>query len=125
MRKTCLGVVVAAAGLLGACAGKDVRDEGLLRIEESMRPDTHPPPEGISLGLDAPPLAPPDRDVLWAPVHSFPERMREIGTHSPHFYSGPYAFPLMGPGPYCPPRMMTPRYHIEQQPGGTTPGLLP
>jgi hypothetical protein len=125
MRKTYLGVMVAAAGLLGACAGKDVRDEGLLRIEESMRPETHPAPEGIELGLDAPPLAPPDRDVLWAPVASFPEHMREVGTPSPHFYSGPFAFPLLMPTPYCPHAHLTPRYHVEQRPGGTTPGLLP
>jgi len=124
MRKTSRGVLV-AAGLLGACAGTEVRDEGLLRIEESMRPDTHPPPEGIALGLDAPPLAPPDRDVLWAPVSSYPERMREVGTNSPLYYSGPYAFPLLMPTPYCPHGHMAPRYHIGPQPGGTTPGLLP
>lgn len=126
MRKAYLGVVVVAAGLLGACAGRHARDEGFLRIEESMKPETHPAPEGIELGLDAPPLAPPDRDVLWAPVYSFPERMREVGTNSPHYYSGPYPFPLMMPGAYCPPaHRMAPRHHIEQRPGGTTPGLLP
>lgn len=120
MRKTYLGV--AAAGLLGACASRV--DEGLLRIEEAMRPESHPAPEGIVLGPDAPPLAPPDWDVLWAPVGSFPERLGQVGTNSPHFYSGPY--PLVMPAPFCPPRYPgEPRYHLEPQPGGSTPGLLP
>lgn len=137
MRKTYLGVVVAAVGLLGACAGREVRDESFLRIAEVMRPDDKPPPEGIELGLDAPPLAPPDRDVLWAPVYSFPERMREVGTNTPWRYSGPSPYPLLMPTPYCPHGHMhgghmgrpapapQPQGHIEQRPGGTTPGLLP
>jgi hypothetical protein len=95
MRKTYWGMAV-AAGLLSACAGQEIRDEGLLRIEEAMRPETKPPPEGIELGLDAPPLAPPDRDIMWAPVYSFPQRMGEVGTNSPWFYSGPMQFPSMG-----------------------------
>ena len=131
MRRTFLGVTVAAAGLLVACAGREVRDESLLRIDEVMRPDTKPPPEGIELGLDAPPLAPPDRDVLWAPVYSFPERMREVGTHSPWYYSGPY--PLLMPMPHCPHHPLhgapaappPPQGQIRPQPGGTLPGLLP
>ncbi len=101
MMRTYVGVLV-AAGLLSACAGKDVRDEGLLRIEEAMRPETQPPPEGIELGLDAPPLAPPDRDILWAPVYSFPQRMGEVGTNSPWYYSGPTPYPLLMPSPGCP-----------------------
>lgn len=107
--RTYLGVVATAAGMLAACGSYEhampVIDDNSLRIEESMRPDTQPPPEGISLGLDAPPLAPPERDVLYAPVYSFPERMSQAGTNSPWYYSGPYPYPLLmpTPTPSCPP----------------------
>lgn len=128
MKKTYLGML-ATAGLLGACAGTD---EGVLRIEAAMRPESHPAPEGIALGLDAPPLAPPDRDVLWAPAYSFPERMGQVGTNSRHYYSGPYPYPLLMPSPYCSCQHghghghhRGPRYHLEPKPGGSTPGLLP
>lgn len=129
MRKTYLGAMVTAASLLGACVTVApptvVQDEESLRIEESMRPDTEPPPEGIELGLDAPPLAPPDYDTLWAPVGALAERMPEVGTNSPHYYSGPYAFPMLMPTPSCGHHQMAPQYNIEQRHLGSTPGLLP
>lgn len=104
--KIYLGVVATAASVLAACGSYEhampVIDDNSLRIEESMRPDTQPPPEGIALGLDAPPLAPPERDVMYAPVYSFPERMNEAGTNSPWYYSGPYPLLMPAPMPYCP-----------------------
>ncbi|XXF80450.1 hypothetical protein P2318_12060 [Myxococcaceae bacterium GXIMD 01537] len=122
------GAVVGAAftGLLAGCATSAI-DDNSLRIARDMLPDTQPPPEGIELGSDAPPLAPPDRDELWAPVYSFPERMGEVGTNSPWYYSGPYPYPLLFPAPTCPPGLgqVAPQNFIQPRPGGSTPGLLP
>jgi hypothetical protein len=117
-----LGAVLATAGLLAACATgrQDLRDNSAL-IDEVMRPDPPgtPIPEGIELGLDAPPLAPPDTKTVWAPVAQAPEHIREIGSGRPWFYTGPLPF---FPHACHPPAV---RYHIKPTPGGTTPGLLP
>src|SRR5512140_551977 len=63
MRHGIQSAMVLAAGLLVACAAgpREVRDDDSARIEEAMRPEAHPAgiPQGITLGDDAPPLAPP------------------------------------------------------------------
>jgi hypothetical protein len=108
-------------GLLAACASgpRELRDEGSERIEEAMRPELHPDviPEGIFLGDDAPPLALPEPELARSsPVDLSP-------PDSPWVYYG--AVPVVVPGAPCGPCPGSVRYHIEAQPGGTIPGLLP
>ncbi|MDY7229809.1 hypothetical protein [Hyalangium rubrum] len=117
------GGAVLALGLLGACATgqREVRDEGLARIEESMRPEAHPDviPEGISLGLDAPPLALPEPEVAQRAWVDSSE------TAFPAPGSGYWVAPWVFPAPVFGPNPGTVRFHIEARPGGTIPGLLP
>jgi hypothetical protein len=104
-----------AAGLLVACAvgPREVRDEGLERIEEAMRPEAHPEiiPEGIALGEDAPPLAPAEPEEPRPPV---------IVTSNGGLWA-----PGCFLGPVCGPHPGSIRYHIKATPGGSIPGLLP
>lgn len=113
---------VLLASLLAACAtGRQaVHDEGSERIEESMRPEAHPDviPEGITLGEDAPPLAPAGPDVASPPVI-----VRSHGRHYAREWA--YEGPVIVSGPVCGPRPHSVRYHVQATPGGTTPGLLP
>jgi hypothetical protein len=112
-------------GLQVACATgpHSVRDEGSERIEEAMRPELHPDiiPEGIVLGEDAPPLAPPEPELargtlIDASGTAFPS------PGSPWIYGW---VPLVAPVPVAGPQPGTVRYHIEARPGGSIPGLLP
>ncbi len=108
--------VLLAAGLLVACAAgpREVRDEGLERIEEAMRPEPHPEliPEGIVMGEDAPPLAPEEPEEPRPPV---------IVTSNGGLPWAPGCFL----GPVCGPHPGSIRYHIKATPGGSIPGLLP
>jgi hypothetical protein len=122
MRHGIQSALALTAGLLVGCAAgpRQVRDEGSERIEEAMRPEAHPEviPEGIVLGDDAPPLAPPGPEVA-----------------SPSVIEGPYArhrhsrwasgVPVYGVGPVYGPRPHSVRYHLHATPGGSSPGLLP
>jgi hypothetical protein len=114
-----------ALGLLGACASgpQALRDEGSERIEEAMRPELHPDviPEGIVLGEDAPPLAPPDPELARStPVDP---SGRDFSTPGSPLLHG--QVPVIIPGPLCGPQCGAVRFHIEARPGGTIPGLLP
>lgn len=122
MRHGILSGAVLLAGLLAACAtgSQAVRDEGSERIEEAMRPEAHPDviPEGIAMGSDAPPLAPPEPDeptlsdiVLSPGGYGY----RTWGFGGPFIGSGPVYSPWPGPM----------RYHLQPTPGGSIPGLLP
>lgn len=114
---------VLALGLLVACASgpNALRDEGSERIEEAMRPEPHPDviPEGIALGDDAPPLAPPEPEL--AQVTDVEPLSRDFSTPGPWLY-GPV--PVVPGAPYGP-QPGAVRYHIEARPGGSIPGLLP
>lgn len=121
MKRGFRGGAVLALSLLGACATakSEVRDEGLARIEEAMRPEPNPDviPEGITLGLDAPPLALPEPEVTRGVVLTpspYPE---------PGFVYG--VVPWVFPSPITGPNPGAVRFHIEARPGGSTPGLLP
>src|SRR5690349_1791039 len=98
--------VMLAAGLLMACAAgsREVRDEGLERIEEAMRPEAHPEiiPEGIAMGEDAPPLAPEEPEV---------PRPRETVTSND--WSDWAFIPGCLFGPACGPNPWSVRYHIK------------
>jgi hypothetical protein len=111
--------------LLVACASgpRAVRDEGSERIEEAMRPEPHPEliPEGIALGDDAPPLALPEPEL--ARVTAAEPSGREFSTPGPWLY-GPVPV-IVVPGLPFGPQPGAVRYHIEAQPGGSIPGLLP
>lgn len=107
--------VLLAAGLLAACAAgpREVRDEGVERIEEAMRPEPHPEviPEGIAMGEDAPPLAPEEPEIPRPPVI--------VSSNDWPFIPGCLFGPACGPQPW------SVRYHIKATPGGSIPGLLP
>lgn len=109
------GVVLAAGMLMAACAAgsREVRDEGLERIEEAMRPEAHPEviPEGIAMGEDAPPLAPEEPEVPRPPV--------VVISNGAPFVPGCFLGPACGPNP------SSIRYIIKPTPGGSIPGLLP
>ena len=53
-----LGVLFVSSFVVG-CATAPVRDVNAERIDSAMAPEHGEPPEGISLGHDAPPLAAP------------------------------------------------------------------
>ncbi|MFL5348649.1 MAG: hypothetical protein ACJ8AT_27965 [Hyalangium sp.] len=134
MRHGIQSAMVLAAGLLSACAAgsRQVRDEDSTRIEEAMRPEPHPEviPEGIALGDDAPPLAPPGYELTspsmtllsdagyaqWGGSYGSPVYHSGHRHHPGHLHQSGY---LHGPWP------PSVRYHIQATPGGTTPGLLP
>jgi hypothetical protein len=113
---------VLLASLLAACATgpQAVRDEGSERIEEAMRPEPHPEviPEGIAMGGDAPPLAPPDPDGA-----SLSDMMDSYGWHGS--WNWGFGGPVIGPGPVYGPWPGPMRYHLKPTPGGSIPGLLP
>jgi len=115
--------MVLAAGLLVACAAgpRELRDEGSERIEEAMRTEAHPDmiPEGIFLGDDAPPLAPPVPEVASPPMVV----TSSDGPPEPGWFYG--TVPIIVPGPVFGPHPGSVRYHIEARPGGSIPGLLP
>ena len=122
MRHGLQSATVLAAGLLVACASgaRVVHDEDSARIEEAMRPEPHPGviPEGIALGDDAPPLAPPGYGTEVPSVLKVP---RARYAHP----RGSYGLPAYGVGPWRGPRPHSVRYNLHATPGGTTPGLLP
>jgi hypothetical protein len=112
-----------AAGLLLACAAgpQALRDEGSERIEEAMRPELRPDviPEGILLGSDAPPLAPPEPELASRTARASADEE----PPEPGWLFG--AVPVIIPGPAYGPHPGSVRYHIEARPGGSIPGLLP
>jgi hypothetical protein len=118
MRHEIRSGAVLLTSLLAACATgpQEVRDEGSERIEEAMRPEPHPEviPEGIAMGSDAPPLAPPE-----------PDGASLSDMVSSHGWSWGFGGPVISPGPRYGPWPGPMRYHLQPTPGGSIPGLLP
>jgi hypothetical protein len=120
MRHGLQSAMALTAGLLVACAAgpRQVRDEDSERIEEAMRPDAHPNviPEGIALGDDAPPLAPPG--------YGLTSSWGFVGPYDGYAH-GSHGGPVYGVGRFHRPWRHSARYHIQATPGGSIPGLLP